>query len=90
MITNINVNNINSMIGTPQASRRQNITTQYANPNDSIELSSTAQDFSTVLEVVAKTPDIREERISEIQSQIDSGNYNVSSQAIANKILSRF
>ena len=56
---------------------------------DHVSFSATAQDFSTVLEVVSKIPDVREEKINEISARINSGHYNVSAKDIANKILEK-
>lgn len=55
---------------------------------DNLNISSEALDYQTVLNAVSKTPDIREEKINDIMERINNGTYNVSSEEIANKILS--
>jgi negative regulator of flagellin synthesis FlgM len=53
-----------------------------------LTLSDQARDFRTVLDAVSKLPDIREDKVADIQNRIKNGEYNISASAIANKILS--
>lgn len=55
---------------------------------DNLNISSEALDYQTVLSAISKTPDIREEKVNDIMERINKGNYNISSEEIANKILS--
>ncbi|MDE6357035.1 MAG: flagellar biosynthesis anti-sigma factor FlgM, partial [Eubacteriales bacterium] len=55
---------------------------------DDLNISSEALDYQTALNAISKTPDIREGKIKDIMERINNGNYNVSSEEIANKILS--
>lgn len=90
MITNITNNKINNVVGVVSP-RTKNVRAAYQpSQSDSVTLSSTAQDFRTVFEALSRTPDVREDRVSEIRSQMENGSYNVTSESIANKILSRF
>jgi len=52
-----------------------------------VELSRKASDINRIKEIVQKTPDIRGERVALLREEIDSGNYNVSGQEIADKML---
>ncbi len=55
---------------------------------DEVELSGTARDFQAVYKVLSTTPSIREDKVNEIKEKISSGTYNVSSEEVADKILS--
>ena len=56
-------------------------------PNaDSISLSAQASDYQFARRAVANTPDIREDLVSQIQSRIAAGTYNVSPQDVASRI----
>ncbi|WP_317367271.1 flagellar biosynthesis anti-sigma factor FlgM [uncultured Tyzzerella sp.] len=55
--------------------------------NDSFVVSDKARDFQTVLKAVSNTPDLREEKVNSIIKKMEQGNYNVSAEDIANKLL---
>lgn len=55
--------------------------------SDTFTVSDKAKDFQTVLKAVQLSPDVREEKINEIASKIQSNSYNVSTEDVANKIL---
>lgn len=66
----------------------------YAGPaeagrSDSLVLSSKAQELHFVKEQVLKSPEVRAERISELKKRIQEGQYQVPSQDIALKMISR-
>jgi len=52
-----------------------------------VELSRKASDINRIRDIVRKTPDIRGERVALLREKIASGNYNVSGQEIADKML---
>ena len=52
-----------------------------------VELSRKASDINRIREIVRKTPDIRGEKVALLREKIASGNYNVSGQEIADKML---
>ena len=54
---------------------------------EKVELSRKASDLNRIREIVQKTPDIREEKVALLREKIASGNYDVSSQEIAEKML---
>jgi len=92
MITNITTN---TLTGIPKANNLrknpyQSQVNHRSNPADGFHISSAGQEFSAVLEALAKTPDIREERVVAIQAQMSAGSYNISSSEIASKMLAHF
>lgn len=57
--------------------------------NDSFEVSDKAREFQNVLKAVNASPDVREDKINDIMNKIKNGTYNVSSEDLANKLLSK-
>ncbi len=55
---------------------------------DEAVLSPLAQDVLTAQRALAQVPDIRQDRVAELKSQIASGTYQVDSRAVADKIVS--
>ncbi len=56
-------------------------------PEEKVDLSAQAKEYRAVKELVDKTPEIREEKIRELQRRIDSGSYRVPAEDIAKKIV---
>ncbi len=54
---------------------------------DKVEISSFGKAYQIAKNAVAKSPDVREDRIAEIKSKIDSGTYYVSNEDLAEKLL---
>lgn len=84
---------INGVLKTPdfynnkkESTTKKSKISQYS--TDQFTLSKEARDFQSIYKAMNQTPDIREEKVSKIKAQIESGTYSVSSQEIANKILS--
>lgn len=57
---------------------------------DRAELSSEAIDHQKLREAVLKTPEVREERVQEIKDALEKGEYHVSADQVAEKMLGRF
>lgn len=55
--------------------------------SDTFTVSDKAKDFQTALKAVHLSPDLREQKINQITSKIQSNSYNVSAEDVANKIL---
>jgi negative regulator of flagellin synthesis FlgM len=54
---------------------------------DVFALSKEGKDFQIALSALSKVPDIRQEKVQEITQRLQSGNYNVSAQELADKIV---
>lgn len=59
-----------------------------ASKNDKIEISQTAKSYQTAKDAVKSAADVRQDKVDEIKSLIAAGKYNISSKAVAEKILS--
>jgi negative regulator of flagellin synthesis FlgM len=55
--------------------------------SDRIELSVRSREIQHVDELISSTPDIREAKVEQIRSAVESGTYNVKAEKIADKIL---
>lgn len=57
---------------------------------DEVQISSTGRDYQVAKAAVSEASDIREDLVADIKSQIKSGNYEVSSDDFADKLISQF
>jgi negative regulator of flagellin synthesis FlgM len=55
--------------------------------DDSVEISSEALNLKDMEAAAMNAPDVREEKISAIKAQIDSGTYKISSERIARQLI---
>ena len=55
----------------------------------SVEVSSTAQEVQQVKKLISQLPDVREDRVQALKSQIQNGTYQVSGSDIADLIIRR-
>lgn len=58
--------------------------------SDKIEISNFGQSLALAKQAVNDAPSVREDRVAELKEQIASGNYHVSSEEIADKLLGRY
>ena len=56
--------------------------------SDKIEFSDVAKTYQTAKAAVAAAPDVRADKIAEIKAQMAAGTYNISSQLVADKLVS--
>lgn len=61
----------------------------HNNRQDEIGLSFTKEDIEKIKELVRKMPDVREDLIAPISKKVESGEYSVESNAIAEKMMGR-
>lgn len=54
---------------------------------DEINISDKAKSYQFALGIVRQEPEIRQEKVTELKEKIQSGNYNVSSEDIAEKMM---
>lgn len=55
---------------------------------DQLDISQSSIDFQTAMDAFKKLPDVRQEKIDEVQSQIDKGEYKPSAEDIIKKMMS--
>ncbi len=87
---NITVNNIyNKNQDFKVLPARKKIETKATNftNNDGLDISEKTQEIQNANQLAKSTPDIREDKVKQIQERIKSGNYKVDLGKIADKIL---
>ncbi|MCL2189354.1 MAG: flagellar biosynthesis anti-sigma factor FlgM [Defluviitaleaceae bacterium] len=57
-----------------------------ASVGDSVSIGATAHDFHVARRAVNEVPDVRNERITQLQQQLQSGSYSVNASAVAARI----
>ena len=55
-----------------------------------VNLSTSLKEAQLIKEVSSSEPDIREDKVSALKTQIDSGNYKVDPEAVADKLVDAF
>jgi negative regulator of flagellin synthesis FlgM len=58
-----------------------------AKPEEKVDLSTMAKDIQQAKNALSKLPDVREEKVQELKSQVEKGTYNVSGEKIAGKMV---
>jgi negative regulator of flagellin synthesis FlgM len=58
-----------------------------AKPEEKVDLSTMAKNIQQAKNALSKLPDVREEKVQEIKSQVEKGTYNVSGEKIAGKMV---
>lgn len=54
---------------------------------DKITISEGAKDYSMITKVLKDIPDVREERVKDLSQKLDTGEYNVKVNDVADKLL---
>lgn len=62
-------------------------TSQATGVNDKFEISETAKNYQVAKQAVSAAPDVREDKVAEIKAKMASGNYTVTADDFAEKIL---
>jgi negative regulator of flagellin synthesis FlgM len=60
---------------------------QHTQSADSVSLSDDAKSLSAARDAVQATPDVREQKVSDIKQQLSDGTYSVPSRVLARNIL---
>lgn len=57
---------------------------------DKLEISQFGRDYQIAKQAVSNTPDVRQDKIDAIKSSLASGNYDVSSKEVADKLVDSY
>ncbi len=82
------VNQISQVYNQPKT--RNNVKADKAYGKDKLQISQTAKDYQTAKQAVKDAPDVRMDKVEQYKEAIVSGTYNVSSQEIAEKMVSKY
>lgn len=80
------VNNVQSVMKAYGANKTEKVQ-KISLKEDKIEISQTGKDFQIAMEAFKNLPEVREEKINELRSQIESGTYTVDKDKLANSII---
>jgi negative regulator of flagellin synthesis FlgM len=69
------------------ANSDQQTTTTAVKPEEKVDLSTKAKDIQQAQNALSSVPDVREQKVAEIKSQVQQGTYNVSGEKIAGKMV---
>ncbi|MDI6799682.1 MAG: flagellar biosynthesis anti-sigma factor FlgM [Actinomycetota bacterium] len=58
-------------------------------PADTVTIAEKSRELAKAMDAYKKLPNVREEKVKEVKDLIDSGNYDVSSSEIAEKMIYR-
>ena len=80
-------NAVNQIYQTSQISKTKTAA-KTSSVSDKFEISDTAKTYQTARTAsVSKASDVREDKIADIKARMAAGTYNISSEAVADKIL---
>jgi negative regulator of flagellin synthesis FlgM len=54
---------------------------------EKVELSTKAQEYQRIRQILDQVPDVREEKVQELKTRIESGNYQIDAGKLATKML---
>ena len=59
----------------------------FSSPSERVDLSTRAKDIQQLKDALSKLPDVREEKVREVQKMLKDGTYNVDADQIAGKMV---
>lgn len=81
-------NQINHIYKATETTQVRNVS--KASATDKLEISQTGRDYQIAKKALETVPDVRQDKIDAVKARIDSGNYDVSADDFANKLLESF
>lgn len=64
--------------------------TSAVEKRDEFIISQTGRDYKIAKQALADTPEVREDKVAELKSQIESGEYNVDAGDFASKLIATY
>ena len=93
-IYNNNINKIKTYSAEAQSKRKIKKSSQLdsversnVDKTDKISLSKGAVEFTKFKEILSSLPDVRNDKVAELQASIQNGTYHVESEEVADKLL---
>lgn len=81
------VNMIYKAAGRAQTKKK---TAASGKEEDKLEISQFGRDYQIAKTAVAAAPDVREDKVAEIKAKYESGRYEVSAKALAEKLAAKY
>ena len=82
-------NQVASMFKSTKSAKVKN-TTEVVSFKDQLELSRAGKDYQFAKQAVASASDIREDRVAELRTSIESGKYDVDTGDFASKLMASY
>lgn len=82
-----NVGSITGVYTNDKRISRVESTNKISPASDDVKISNVGKDYAIAMNALRDVPDIRMDRVNELSAKIASGEYNVSGEDIASKIL---
>ena len=82
-----NVGSITGVYTNDKRISRVENTNKISPASDDVKISNVGKDYAIAMNALRDVPDIRMDRVNELSAKIASGEYNVSGEDIASKIL---
>lgn len=74
-----------------QTQRKQSVSKSGSTAgSDKVEISQFGKDYQIAKQAVASASDVREDKVKEMKSRIESGSYDVSAEDLASKLLEKY
>ena len=84
------INMMNQIYGTGKTAKSGTTAAGFSSFKDEISLSATAKDMQVAKNALNAVPDVREAKIADIKSRMESGTYDVSVDDFAAKLMSAY
>ena len=82
-------NQVAALYNTNKAVKTQK-TNNVSSARDEVQISSFGRDYQIAKQAVAEASDIREDKVSELKTSVQSGNYSVDSGDFASMLLEKY
>lgn len=73
-----------------QSNYKTQKTSSVSAPKDQVSISQSGRDYQVAKSAVSQASDIREDKVAQLKSMIDSGNYSVEPGDFASKLLEKY
>ena len=82
-------NQIAQLYGVSQTAKTQK-TQSTAQASDRVSISQAGRDYQIAKKAVSEASDIREDKVAQLKNMVDSGQYQVSGDDFASKLLEKY
>ena len=82
-------NQIAQLYGVSQTAKTQK-TQSTAQASDRVSISQAGRDYQVAKKAVSEASDIREDKVAQLKNMVDSGQYQVSGDDFASKLLEKY
>jgi negative regulator of flagellin synthesis FlgM len=80
----------NGKVGPAERNSAAPATQNQVPTEDKVDLSSQSKEMNKISETLEAAPDVRAEKVDALKKQVESGQYQVNSDAVAEKMIKEF